>query len=102
MRLLVDEQLAESLCQRLANLYPAGLHLRLLGFGGATGRRVWDRHPENGCLLVGKGEDFHRLSLLRGAHPKLTVLLRYLLDRWLGLLPGPFWRPRKRGHRHGK
>jgi hypothetical protein len=30
---------------------------------------------------------------------ELTVLLRYLLDRWLGLLPGPFWRPRKRGHR---
>jgi predicted nuclease of predicted toxin-antitoxin system len=72
MRLFFDEQLSESLCQRLADLYPESLHVRLLGLGGAADPRVWDVAREHGCLLVSKDEDFHRLSLLRGAPPKLV------------------------------
>ena len=57
MRLLFDEQFAESLCHWLADLYQPSLHVRLLGLGGAADLRVWDLAREQGCLLVSKDED---------------------------------------------
>jgi len=36
---------------------------------------VWDLAGKHGCVLVTKDEDFHRLSVLRGA-PPLVVWLR--------------------------
>lgn len=69
-RLLFDEQLSEDLCRAMADIFPDSLHIRLLGQGGAADGMVWDLARANGCLLVSKDEDFHRLALLRGAPPK--------------------------------
>lgn len=66
MRLLLDENLSESLLLLVHDLYPGSLHVRGLGAGGASDRRVWELAMEHGCLLVTRDEDFHRLSLLRG------------------------------------
>ena len=75
MRLLFDEQLSEELVTKLADLFPESLHVRLLGAGGAADPSVWDLAREHQCVLVTKDEDFHRLSVLRGA-PPLVVWLR--------------------------
>lgn len=74
MRLLFDEQLSEALVQQLADVFPGALHVRLLGRGGAPDPDVWEMAREHGCVLVTKDEDFHRLSLLRGAPPKVVWL----------------------------
>lgn len=74
MRLLLDEQLSEALVTKLAGVFPGALHVRLLGRGGAPDPDVWEMAREHGCVLVTKDEDFHRLSLVRGAPPKVVWL----------------------------
>ena len=74
MRLLFDEQLSEELVTALQDLFPESLHVRLLGQGGAADPVVWQLAVEHGCVLVTKDEDFHRLSVLRGAPPKIVWL----------------------------
>lgn len=72
MRLLFDEQLSEHLPSLVAAAYPDSLQVRLLDAGGASDERVWELAREHGCILVTKDEDFHRLSVLRGAPPKVV------------------------------
>lgn len=72
MRLLFDEQLSEELVTLLHDLFPDSLHIRVLEAGGSPDSSVWQLAREHGCLLVTKDEDFHRLSVLRGAPPKVV------------------------------
>jgi predicted nuclease of predicted toxin-antitoxin system len=71
VRLLFDENLSESLLPALADLFPNSLHVRTLGSGGAADHVVWDLARQHGCLLVTRDEDFIRLSVARGAPPKV-------------------------------
>jgi predicted nuclease of predicted toxin-antitoxin system len=71
VRLLFDEQLSEQLCDLLDDVFPGSLHLRALGAGGLGDLAVWALAREHEALLVTKDEDFHRLSVLRGAPPKV-------------------------------
>lgn len=74
VRLLFDEQLSERLCFMLEDVLPDSLHVRELEAGGAPDTTVWQLAQERGCTLVTKDEDFHRLSVLRGAPPKVVWL----------------------------
>lgn len=74
MRLLFDEQLSEELLAVLRDIFPDSLHVRDLGAGGAADTTVWQLAQERDCVLVTKDEDFHRLSVLRGAPPKVVWL----------------------------
>ena len=74
MRLLFDEQLSEELVKLLNDVFPASVHVRLLGAGGAADPIVWQMARERGCVLVTKDEDFHRMSVIRGAPPKVVWL----------------------------
>lgn len=74
VRLLFDEQLSEDLVALLHDVFPDSMHVRLVNAGGAAGTAVWESAKTHGCLLVTKDEDFHRLSLLRGAPPKVAWL----------------------------
>ena len=74
MRLLFDEQLSEELCRLLQDVFPGSLHVRQIGAGGFSDVAVWHLSRERECLLVTKDEDFHRLSVLRGAPPKVVWL----------------------------
>ena len=74
MRLLFDEQLSEELVTALRDLFPDSLHIRLLGKGGRGDPAIWQLACEHGCVLVTKDEDFHRLSILHGAPPKVVWL----------------------------
>ncbi len=72
MRLLFDEQLSERLPAMLADVFPGALHVRALEGSGVPDERVWQLAIEHFCVLVSKDEDFHRLSVLRGAPPKVV------------------------------
>jgi len=72
--LLLDENLSESVLPALADLYPDSLHVRLLGAGGTSYESVWRLAKERGCILVTRDEDFLRLSIVRGAPPKVVWL----------------------------
>ena len=72
MLLLFDEQLSEELSDLLQDVFPDSLHVRQIGAGGSPDGRVWQLAGERGCVLVTKDEDFHRLSVLRGAPPKVV------------------------------
>jgi predicted nuclease of predicted toxin-antitoxin system len=74
VRLLLDENLSESVIPAIVDLYPESLHIRLLGAGGAADEIVWQLAKEHECLLVTRDEDFLRLSILRGAPPKVVWL----------------------------
>ena len=71
MRLLFDEQLSEQLIPLVRDVFPDALHIRLLGAGSAPDPDVWRLAQQHDCVLVTKDEDFHRLSVLRGAPPKV-------------------------------
>jgi predicted nuclease of predicted toxin-antitoxin system len=74
MRLLFDEHSSDRLPDRLADLHPASLHVVTLGLLGASDEAIWRAAVEHGCILITKDEDFHRLSVLRGAPPKVIWL----------------------------
>ncbi len=71
MRLLFDENLSEQLVGLLADLFPDSLHICTLRGSGASDFVVWQLAAEQGCILVTKDEDFQRLSISRGAPPKV-------------------------------
>jgi predicted nuclease of predicted toxin-antitoxin system len=74
VRFLSDEQLSEDLCALLDDVFPGSLHVRHLGAGGAADSAVWRLARECEALLVTKDEDFHRLSVMHGAPPKVVWL----------------------------
>ena len=76
MRLLFDEQLSEDLSELLADIFPGSLHIRQIGAGGVADATVWQLAKTHVCLLVSKDEDFHRLSVLLGAPPKVIWIRR--------------------------
>ena len=72
MRLLFDEPLSEKLIGLLRDLFPESAHVRQMCGGGASDLVVWEFARKHGWLVVTKDEDFHRLSVLRGAPPKVV------------------------------
>jgi predicted nuclease of predicted toxin-antitoxin system len=74
VRLLFDEHLSARLCSLLAESFPDALHVGQLGLSGASDEAIWRAAAQKGCVLVTKDEDFHRLSVLRGAPPKVIWL----------------------------
>ncbi len=74
MRLLFDEQLSSRPPGLHSSHYPGSLHVEHLGLLGAGDLVIWHAALSEGCILVSKDEDFHRLSVLRGAPPKVIWL----------------------------
>lgn len=60
----------------LSDLYPGSVHVTQVGLAAARDRAIWAYAAANGFVLVTKDEDFHRLSILHGAPPKVI---------WIGL-----------------
>jgi predicted nuclease of predicted toxin-antitoxin system len=52
MRLLFDQNLAASLVQRLADVYPGSQHVRHVGLGSADDAAVWAYAAEHGLTIV--------------------------------------------------
>jgi len=76
MRLLYDENLPPRLVPRLADIYPASVHVRDVGLKNVPDELVWQYAQENGLVIVSKDSDFHHRSLLFGFPPKVIWLRR--------------------------
>lgn len=74
MKLLIDENLSPSLVVLLADLFPASVHVRGAGLARASDPMVWQYAIAHGFTILSKDEDFHHLSFLRGAPPKVIGL----------------------------
>jgi predicted nuclease of predicted toxin-antitoxin system len=76
LKLLFDENLAPSLVLALADIFPLSEHVARVGLGAAPDREVWEYAREHHSILVSKDSDFHELSLLNGAPPKVVWIRR--------------------------
>ena len=76
MKLLFDQNLSRHLVAALENLFPHSTHVALAGLAEATDDDVWRYAAANGFVLVSKDADFHQLSLVRGAPPKVVWIRR--------------------------
>ena len=72
MKLLFDHNLSYKLVGRLTDLFPDSEHVRNLNLREADDRTVWEYARANGLAIVSKDEDFHQLSFLYGAPPKVV------------------------------
>ena len=76
MKLLLDQNLSRRLIATLAELFPGSSHTESAGLDRAPDIEVWRHAAEQGCLLVTKDADFHQLSLMYGAPPKVIWIRR--------------------------
>ena len=74
MRLLFDEHLSRALCERLSDIFPGSQHVCVAGLEQAADIGVWEYAKVNGLIIVTKDSDFHQLSFLQGAPPKVVWL----------------------------
>lgn len=73
MKLLVDANLSPRLVTLIDDLFPGSVHVHDVGLGPAD-EPIWDFAQINGFIIVSKDSDFYRLSMVRGAPPKVVWL----------------------------
>ena len=73
-RLLFDENLPRRLVRDLSDVFPASRHVVTDGLCSADDDAVWNHAIEHDLVIVSKDSDFHQLSFLRGAPPKVVWL----------------------------
>jgi predicted nuclease of predicted toxin-antitoxin system len=71
MRLLLDENISESVAARIRNAFPDTEHVRRVVGTGATDRAIWSYAAARDLTLVTLDDDFQILSLTLGAPPKV-------------------------------
>lgn len=74
IRLLLDENLSESLLRPIAEFFPGSEHIRNLTDTGASDRHVWDLARAGGFVLTTREEDLVGMSVLQEAPPKVVWL----------------------------
>ncbi len=74
MRLLLDENLSESVAARIASEFPVTEHVRRALGAGVSDQQVWEFARVRGAILVTLDQDFERLSVARGAPPKVILI----------------------------
>ena len=74
MKLLFGQNLSYKLVARLADLFPDSAHVRDFGMEVADDEVVWEHAAKHGFIIVSKDDDFHGLSFVRGAPPKVIGL----------------------------
>ena len=71
-RLLFDENLSPRLVTALADLFPGSVHVRDVALSRADDAEVWAFARKDGLTIVTKDGDFHQMSFMRGAPPKVV------------------------------
>lgn len=72
MKLLLDNNLSQHLVGLLARDFPGSVHVGAVGLGSASDQEVWDFAKAKGLTIVSKDADFHQMSFLHGAPPKVV------------------------------
>ena len=78
MKLLLDENLSRRLVPGLQEAFAGTPHVEDLGLQGKPDTLIWAAARQQAYALVSKDDDFRQLSLLRGAPPKVLVLVLVL------------------------
>lgn len=76
MKLLFDQNLSRHLVAAFGDLYPHSSHVALVGLAQASDTAVWRHAGAHDFVLVSKDADFHQLSLVHGAPPKVIWIRR--------------------------
>jgi predicted nuclease of predicted toxin-antitoxin system len=71
LKLLFDENLSHTLAHRLADLFPASIHVRDMGMKSTDDPVIWGHAKANDFVIVSKDVDMHDLSLVFGNPPKV-------------------------------
>lgn len=71
MKLLLDENLSRRIVPLLQQNYPDSTQVVLVSLERANDIAIWEFARNNDYVLVTKDSDFHELSLLYGAPPKI-------------------------------
>ena len=72
MKLLFDHNFSHKLVGRLGDAFPDSEHVRNVGLREAADHAVRESAKSREFAIVSKDEDFHQLSFLRGAPPKVV------------------------------
>jgi predicted nuclease of predicted toxin-antitoxin system len=72
VKFLFDENLSDRLVEVLSVDFPESVHVRSIGLEAATDHAVWDYAKTSGFVIVSKDSDFHQMSFLFGAPPKVV------------------------------
>jgi predicted nuclease of predicted toxin-antitoxin system len=70
VKLLFDENLPVSLVAR----FSGSSHVRLIGMERASDLEIWEHAKRSGYAIVTKDSDFHHLSFVYGAPPRVVWL----------------------------
>jgi predicted nuclease of predicted toxin-antitoxin system len=71
MKLIFDENLSHKLVSTLADIYSDCIHVRDKGLKSSDDLDIWEFAKLYNYIIVSKDEDFHHLSFVKGAPPKV-------------------------------
>ena len=71
-KLLFDENLSARIVPAVADAFPGSPHVGAIGLAGSGDYRIWDHAKLHLFAIVTKDQDYHRLSVLYGAPPKVV------------------------------
>lgn len=74
MKLLLDENLSRRIVPLLQSDYPGSSQVTLLQLETATDRQIWEYARTHDFVIVTRDSDFHELTTLFGAPPKIIWL----------------------------
>jgi predicted nuclease of predicted toxin-antitoxin system len=72
--LLFDQNLSDRLVSVFSDAFPGSTHTRLVGLSRADDLTVWQFARDRGLAIVTRDGDFHQMSFLYGAPPKVIWL----------------------------
>ncbi len=75
MKLLLDQNLSRKIVEGIATAFPGSVHVLSLGMETATDATILEYAREGGYTIATKDADFRQLALVRGAPPKVILLL---------------------------
>lgn len=75
MKLFFDQNLSPKLVGRLADLFPDSIHALTAGLDAASDDAIWEYARQNGFAIVTKDADYDSMSVVRGAPPKVILVL---------------------------
>lgn len=72
MRLLLDQNLSRRLLASISETFPGSAHVASLGLSAASDQEIWEYACRQGYTILSKDADFHHISFLHGAPPKIV------------------------------
>jgi len=72
VKLLFDQNLSHRLVEGLSKAFSGSVHVRDVGLEAASDQAVWEFARTGGYVIVSKDSDFHQMSFLFGAPPKVV------------------------------